>query len=147
MIFCTSRTTEPCKKYTAEAFHLKNTWNQQGDAVPENAVKSQNWCNCHPISSKKQHYKSSPLKSKTVQGLYGLEPQPVSQRKSREKENLSESLRIKPSIHAYTVYDLSIKLKKFGKGILLSKWTFFPPWNFFCPGFSGFVYCLGVKWL
>lgn len=38
-----------------------------------------------------------------------------------EKENLTESIRIQPSNYACTVYDLSIKLKRFAKGILLFK--------------------------
>lgn len=78
------------------------------------------------VTARQFHQKSSTLspvlsRARQIQGLYGLEPQPVSQRKSREKENLSESVRIKPSISACTVYDLSIKLKKFCKGISLSK--------------------------
>lgn len=65
--------------------------------------------------------------------------------KEQGKENLTESIRIKPSVYACTVYYLSIKLKKSAKGILLFKLIriFFHydiPSPSYCQKFTSFIY-------
>lgn len=146
MTICTQRTAELCNKHTAESFHLQNTQNQQGDAVAGNAVKF-HWSPKLMLSASQFHQKSStvnPVLSSARQHKVCTAWSP--NRKSREKENLSEIVRIKPSIYACTVYDLSIKLKKSGKGILLSKCNF-STLAFLLPQIPKFHILLGVKWL